>query len=43
MVANNAPSCFFEQVDEAVAVLQAHQAKEATQKPVTNTAVAASV
>lgn len=33
----------FEQVDEAVAVLQAHQAKEATQKPVTNTAVAASV
>ena len=29
------------QVDEAVAVLQAHQAKEAAQKPVSNTAVPA--
>lgn len=31
------------QVDEAVAVLQAHQAKEAAQKSVTNSAVVPSV
>uniref|UniRef100_A0A8C6SFA4 Polyadenylate-binding protein n=1 Tax=Neogobius melanostomus TaxID=47308 RepID=A0A8C6SFA4_9GOBI len=37
------PESLRSKVDEAVAVLQAHQAKEATQKPVTNTAVAASV
>lgn len=34
---------FLFQVDEAVAVLQAHQAKEAAQKTVTNTAGVQSV
>ncbi|XP_055081402.1 polyadenylate-binding protein 1A-like isoform X2 [Periophthalmus magnuspinnatus] len=37
------PESLRSKVDEAVAVLQAHQAKEAVQKTVTNTAVAASV
>ncbi|XP_072303958.1 polyadenylate-binding protein 1A-like [Eucyclogobius newberryi] len=37
------PESLRSKVDEAVAVLQAHQAKEAVQKTVTNTAVAANV